>query len=94
MLSLAAMDPDHFVLQVLVNSTSDRAETFIGGQQDADAFRYYERRRKGVAQYVVVYGDFSAQGDASGAIERVAAQTGQSPWVRRVADVQRELAAN
>ena len=94
MLSLAAMDPDHFVLQVLVNSTSDRAETFIGGQQDADAFRYYERRRNGVAQYVVVYGDFSAQGDASGAIERVAAQTGQSPWVRRVADVQRELAAN
>lgn len=93
-LSLAAMNPAHFVLQVLVNSTADRAQTFIDAQQNPEAFRYYERRRSGIAQYVVVYGSFEAQGKASEAIERVAAQTGQSPWVRRVADVQRELAAD
>ena len=88
------MNPAHFVLQVLVNSTADRAQTFIDAQQNPEAFRYYERRRSGIAQYVVVYGSFEAQGKASEAIERVAAQTGQSPWVRRVADVQRELAAD
>ena len=93
-LSLAAMNPTHFVLQVLVNSTADRAQAFIDAQQDSEAFRYYERRRNGVAQYVVVYGAFEAQGEASRAIEQVAAQTGQSPWVRRVGDVQGELAAN
>jgi type II secretory pathway predicted ATPase ExeA len=90
--ALEDLDPDHYVLQLLVNSTPTRARSWIEDQQDPEAFHVYERVRDGVAQYVVVYGDFQAQADAAQATERVAAATGiDAPWIRRVADVQREL---
>ena len=89
--TLEAMDPDHYLLQVLVNSTPDRARDFIAAREDAGAYRFYERVRDGTPQYVVVYGDFATRGEARRAIARVARATGLSPWVRGAADVQAEL---
>ncbi len=92
--SLGALAPTHFVLQVLVSSTPARAQAFIDERGDAGAYRFYERLRDGTAQYVVVQGDYASQRDATRAIAAVAGETGLSPFVRSVAEVQEELAGN
>ena len=92
--ALLAMNPDHYLLQLLVNSTATRARSWIAKQQDQEGFRYFERMRAGELQYVVTYGDFAVRVEAARAAERVAQATGiEAPWVRKVADVQGELAA-
>lgn len=92
--SLRRLAPAHFVLQVLVSSTPARARAFIADRDDAASYRFYERVRDGMAQYVVVQGDYASQGDASRAIAAVAAETGLSPFVRSVSEVQAELSGD
>lgn len=89
--TLATMAPEHFVIQVLVSSSPSRARTFIGDRSEPVAYRFYERMKDGAAQYVVVQGDYASRAEANRALEQVAAETGLSPFVRSVAEVQQEL---
>jgi type II secretory pathway predicted ATPase ExeA len=82
---------DHYVLQVLVSSSSERARAFIAARRDPAAYRFYERPRNGALQYVVLQGDHATQDQADGARAAVAEETGLEPFVRSVAEVWREL---
>jgi DamX protein len=91
--SILSLDPGHWTLQVLVNSSSARARGWIEDRPDPDAYRFYRRTRDGVPQYVVVYGDFADRAAASIASDRLAGTGVSGAFTRSVGDVQAELRA-
>ncbi|MDZ7826421.1 MAG: hypothetical protein U5R48_10825 [Gammaproteobacteria bacterium] len=89
---LLALDPDHFVLQLLVNSSASRARDWIAARDRPDQYRWFRRERDGVPQYVVVRGAWESRAEASRVADAVAARTGiDAPWIRRAADIQAEI---
>jgi type II secretory pathway predicted ATPase ExeA len=89
---LLALDPEHFVLQLLVNSSASRARDWIAARDDPDQYRWFRRERDGVPQYVVVRGAWPSRAEASRVADAVAERTGvDAPWIRRVADIQAEI---
>jgi len=89
--ALLSRDPSRYVLQVLVLSARDRADTWVQQRPEPSAYEIYRRTRNGATQYVVLQGDYRDRNAASSASESVASATGQRPFLRDMASVQAEL---
>ncbi len=84
-------EPNRFVLQVFVLSARGRAEAWIEGQARAGDYQIYRRRRDGTDQYVIVEGNYPNRDAAQAAMAGLAAETGQSPFLRELRSIHAEL---
>lgn len=84
-------DASRYVLQVLVLSDRGRAEAWVAERRDPAAYEIYRRLRNGATEYVILQGDYPDRSAASAAAASVASATGETPFLRDMASVQREL---
>lgn len=90
-----AQDATAYTLQVLAARSEDAAREFIGGQQQADQFRYFQVTQNGQPWFVVVYGSYGSRDQAIQAAPALAAQTGldSAPLVKNFGAFVAELPA-
>lgn len=89
---LLSLDGSHYLLQLMAADDLQKLQRFATRQ--SLPLRRYSKLSQGRRWYALVHGDYPDQASAQRAARELTAQIGgQTPWVRRVDAVQREIRA-
>lgn len=87
---LLALDASHYLLQVMASNDLSRIQRFVASHPVQ--LHRYSKLNNGQRWYALVHGDYPEQASARRAAAEFAARFGgDTPWVRRVEAVQREI---
>lgn len=86
---LAALEPDHYTLQVLSHTNEESVRRYLAENFEDGEAGYFAFLLDGKTWYTVVYGDYASHSQAKAAGAGLAGRLqGAEPWVRKVAIVQ------
>lgn len=88
---LMAMNPNHYVIQLLAASIDANVEQFIVRHGLQGQAFYFHTLRDGKDWYAVVYGEYPTKEAANQAKAALQQQYHVRPWVRSVTDIQQEI---
>lgn len=90
--ALMALPQNNYVLQVMAAGSQEAADQFLARQANKSELRVYQSVRRGKPLYLVVVGSFTDRQAAQDYKARLPTEQRQAgPWVRPVADVQRDI---
>lgn len=89
---LQGLPPSHYVIQLLGAAEESTVKRFLGQHPSLKQVTFYKTWRQGKPWYVVVQGDYADYEAAKAGIKRLpGAVQQQTPWVRKVDAVQKEV---
>ncbi|MDX1527522.1 MAG: SPOR domain-containing protein [Gammaproteobacteria bacterium] len=89
---LAALDPQHYTLQLLSDKDEGSVKRFVTDHLDPGRGGYFSSRIKGDLWYSVIYGVYPDYGSAKLAVEGLpGALRKLKPWIRKVESVQTQM---
>ena len=92
---ILAQNPEHFILQIMSFSQEMRIAKTLEDISAKDKFSYYKYHKDGKVWYRLTYGVYPDRKSAKDAVAKgLPKQLGKvKPWIRRLGDVQKEIAA-